>query len=128
MAKTPKQKPVPAPPERVGKLPCNEARGEVRLFVDDVELVIAAELARLSAISSRLQCKSLNDLFLRLSATEIEATIAGIEFLTVRGDAAKALSKLKLKHFGGCSIAFLAALNHHFEGEQGNAGAAGEAA
>lgn len=119
MAKKPKTKaPVAAAP--VSKLPCNEARGEVRLFIDDVELIIAAELGGLSAVSNRLQCKSLNDLFLRLSVVEIEATIAGIELLTVRGDVKQALDKLKLKHFSGCSTAFIAALNHQFDGDQGN--------
>lgn len=123
MAKKPKIKaPVAAAP--VSKLSCNEARGEVRLFIDDVELIVAAELGSLSAISNRLQCKSLNDLFLRLSVVEVEATIAAVELLTVRGDVAAALEKLKLKHFAACSNAFIAALGHHFDGEQGNAKAA----
>lgn len=102
-------------------LPVNEARGEVALWVDDVPLVIAAELGRLSALSSRLQCKSLNDLFVRLSDVETAATVAGIELLTVRGEALEAITKLKLKHFGACRIAFLAALSHHFDGDEGNA-------
>lgn len=123
MAKKPKTKaPVAAAP--VSKLACNEARGEVRLFIDDVELIVAAELGSLSAISHRLQCKSLNDLFLRLSVVEVEATIAAVELLTVRGDVNAALEKLKLKHFASCSVAFIAALGHHFDGEQGNAEAA----
>lgn len=123
MAKKPKIKAqVAAAP--VPKLPCNEARGEARLFIDDIELIVAAELGSLSAISNRLQCKSLNDLFLRLSVVEVEATIAAVELLTVRGDVAAALEKLKLKHFAACSTAFIAALGHHFDGEQGNAKAA----
>jgi len=116
------------PVSPVYKFPVNEARGEARLVIDDVELVLAAEMGRLSAVSSRLQCKSLNDLFLRLSDVEPAATVAGIELLTVRGNAIEAITKLKLKHFGACKIAFLSVLAHHFDGDEGNAEAASEAA
>ncbi|WP_065091504.1 hypothetical protein [Rhizobium leucaenae] len=98
----------------------NEARGEVRLVIDDVELVIAATLGGLSAVSSRLQCKSLNDLFTRLSGVEVSATEAAIALLTVKGDAIEALTKLRLKHFLACASAFTAALSHHFDGDEGN--------
>ncbi len=127
MAKSAKKKEA-TPVTRAGRLPCNEARGEVRLFIDDEEIVIVAELGRLAAISSRLQCKSLNDLFLRLSTVEVEATMAGIEFLTVRGNAQRAISKLKLRHFSDCSVAFTAALGHHFDGDRGNVGAGAQPA
>jgi len=110
------------------KHPLNEARGEVRLVIADVELVLAAEMSRLSAVSSRLQCKSLNDLFVRLSGVEVSATAAGIELLTVKGNALEALSKLKLKHFPACAAAFSAVLAHHFDGDEGNEEAAVEAA
>lgn len=115
--------------EKPFPLEVNEARGEVSLWVGDVPLVLAAEMGRLSAVSSRLQCKSLNDLFVRLSDVEAAATIAGIELLTVKGNPLEAISKIKLKHFGACRIAFLAVLAHHFDGEdEGNAEAAEKAA
>lgn len=132
MAKKPKNEaqatPAPAASPRAGKLPCNEARGEARLWIDDVELIIAAELGRLSALSSALQCKSLNDLFLRLSNVEVTATIAALEVLTIKGDALAAISKITLKHFPACSSAFNAALSHHFDGEEGNPLAVAETA
>ncbi|WP_421416573.1 hypothetical protein [Agrobacterium tumefaciens] len=114
--------------EQEYKYPVNEARGEARLVVDGVELVIAAEMGRLAALSNRLQCKSLNDLFIRLSDAEVAATVSGIELLTIKGDALAAINKLKLKHFGDCKSAFLAVLTHHFEDDAGNAEAAREAA
>ncbi|GAJ91039.1 hypothetical protein [Rhizobium rhizogenes] len=109
-------------------LSVNEARGEAPLWIADVPLVLAAEMSRLAAVSSRLQCKSLNDLFLRLSGVEAAATWAGIELLTVKGDVVKALEALKLQHFTACAVAFSAILAHHFDGDEGNAGAVDEAA
>ncbi|RWX28959.1 hypothetical protein EHH54_31790 [Rhizobium leguminosarum] len=106
----------------------NEARGEARLVIDDVELVLAAEMGRLAAVSMRLQCKSLNDLFMRLSGVEAAATVAGIELLTVKGSAIEAITKLKLKHFPACAAAFSMVLAHHFDGDEGNAEAVDEAA
>ncbi|MDX0014795.1 hypothetical protein GOB19_17265 [Sinorhizobium meliloti] len=106
----------------------NEARGEARLIIDDVELILAAEMARLSAVSSRLQCRSLNDLFVRLSGVEVAATAAGIELLTVKGNALEALTKLKLKHFTACAATFATILAHHFDGDEGNAEAVDETA
>lgn len=106
----------------------NEARGEARLIIDGVELVLAAEMGRLSAVSSRLQCKSLNDLFMRLSGVEAAATLAGIELLTVKGNALEAITKIKLKHFPACAAAFSAILSHHFDGDEGNAEAVDETA
>lgn len=118
--------PVVAPPAY--KLAVNEARGEVRLVVKDVELVIAAEMGRLSAVSSRLQCKSFNDLFQRLTAGEVAAVIAGIELLTTQGDAIAAINKLRIPHLQACSNAFSEALAHHFEADSGNVVAAKTAA
>lgn len=114
--------------EKPFPLEVNEARGEVSLWVADVPLVLAAEMGRLSAVSSRLQCKSLNDLYVRLSGVEAAATLAGIELLTVRGNALEAISKIKLKHFGACAATFASILAHHFDGDEGNEEAAGEAA
>lgn len=119
-----------APKAPAYKYPVNEARGEVRLVVSDVELVLAATMQGLAALSSRLQCKSLNDLFLRLTGVEVGATWAGIELLTVKGkgDVVDALEKLELKHFTACGNAFTAILAHHFDGEEGNGEAADKAA
>lgn len=102
----------------------NEARGEVRLVIDDVELVIAATIGGLSAVSSRLQCKSLDDLIQRLSGAEVSATEAAIALLTVKGDVVGALEKLNLRHFRACAAAFTAALSHHIGGDEGNEPAA----
>ncbi|KKX33973.1 hypothetical protein [Rhizobium sp. LC145] len=109
-------------------LEVNGARGEVGLWVDKVPLVIAAELGGLSRVSTRLECKSLADLFVRLSGVEVAATVAAIDCLTVRGDKLAAIDALKLKHFTACAAAFSAALSHHFDGDEGNAEAAAEAA
>lgn len=96
----------------------NGARGEVPLKVGDVDLVVAATMKGLSATSTALACQSLADLFLRLSQTEVSATIAGITHLTVRGDKEKAVEALSLKDFPACAKAFSDALAHHFEGQQ----------
>lgn len=115
--------------EKPFPLAVDEARGEVSLWVNGVPLVIAAEMARLSALSSRLQCKSLNDLFMRLSDVELSATMAAIELLTVKGDWLEAVTKIRLKHFGACRVAFLSVLSHHLDGEdEGNVEAVVKAA
>ena len=116
--------------EKIFPMIVNEARGEVPLWVGDVPLVIAAELGRLSALSARLQCKSLSDLYSRLSDVEVSATVAAIELLTVRGKPLEALSQLKIKHFGACRVAFLATLAHHLDEDEteGNEEAADQAA
>jgi hypothetical protein len=105
-------------------LEVNEARGEVGLRVGKVPVVIAASMKGLSAVSTRLGCLSLEDLFLRLSRTEVAATIAAISLLSIRGDAEKAVDALKLKDFPACAEAFAKALAHHFEGDEGNGEAA----
>ncbi|WP_411906285.1 hypothetical protein [Rhizobium mayense] len=112
------------------KYAVNEARGEARLIIEDVELVLAATMGGLAAVSSRLQCKSLNELFQRLTGVEVAATWAAIELLTVKGkgNVAAALEKIELKHFPACSVAFAAILAHHFDGDEGNEEAADEAA
>ncbi|MER9697664.1 hypothetical protein [Mesorhizobium sp. M0146] len=101
-------------------LEVNGARGEVALTVGGVDLVIAAEMAKLAAISTRLECKSLADLFVRLSGVEIAATMAAIELLTVRGDKLAALAALKIKDFKACADSFALALAHHFDGDPKN--------
>ena len=101
-------------------LEVNGARGEVALTVGGVDLVIAATMSGLAAISTRLECKSLSDLFVRLSGVEAAATMAAVELLTVRGDKVAALAALKLRDFKACSEAFALALAHHFEGDPKN--------
>lgn len=105
-------------------LEVNGARGEVALRVADVDLVIAATMQGIAAVSTRLGCQSLQELFLRLSGTEPAATLAALSLLTVRGDSAAAIDKLKLKHYPAIAEAFAKALAHHFEGDEGNGNAA----
>lgn len=106
----------------------NSVRGEVALPIGDVDLVIAAEMERLAALSARLECRSLADLYQRLLGVEVAATMAAIELLTVKGDPKAALLILKLKHFPACKDAFADALEHHLNGDAGKGEAAGEAA
>jgi hypothetical protein len=107
----------------------NGARGEVALRVGTVDLVIAAEMGRLSAVSTALDCKSFIDLYQRLLGVEVAATMAGIQHLTVKGDAGAAIRALKLRDFAACKAAFAAALNHHLgDDDEGKDEAAGEAA
>jgi hypothetical protein len=99
----------------------NTARGEVALTIDGVELVLAASMNGLAAVSSALQCKSLGDLWQRLAGVEIGATLAAIQFLTIKGDKAAALEKIQLRHFADCSVAFNAMIAAHL-GEAEDAG------
>ena len=97
--------------------PVNGARGEVALKIDDVELVVAATMTGLSAMSSALGCKSLSDLWQRLAGVDVAATLAAIEFLTIKGDWAAAIKKIQLKHFAACSVAFNQAIAAHLDVE-----------
>lgn len=105
-------------------LEVNGARGEVALKVGGVDLVIAATMKGLAAVSTRLGCNSLQELFLRLSGTEVAATLAAISLLTVKGDAERALEAIKLKDYPVIAEAFAKALSHHFEDDEGNEKAA----
>ena len=95
----------------------NSARGEVELKIDDVDLVVAATMGGLSAVSRALQCKSLVDLWQRLDGVEVEATLAAIEFLTVKGDWTSAIKKIQLKHFRACQTAFKLMIAAHLDVE-----------
>lgn len=110
--------------EKPFPLEVNGARGEVPLWVGKEPIVIAAAMKGLAAVSTRLGCQSLADLFLRLSGTEVAATMAAISLLTVRGDGEKAVDQLKLKDYPACAEAFARALSHHFDGEPKNGEAA----
>lgn len=122
------EKTVQAAVKKPFPLEVNGARGEAELWVGDVPLVVAASMAGLAAVSTRLECKSFQELFVRLSDVEVAATFAAIELLTVRGDKLAAIKALKLKHLAGCKAAFLTVLGHHFDGDEGNEEAVDEAA
>ena len=102
----------------------NAARGEVSLKIDDVELVLAATMHGLAAVSRALQCKSLIDLWQRLDGVEVEATLAALEFLTVKGDWAAAIKRIQIKHFAACRVAFTALIAAHLKEDEGNENAA----
>lgn len=112
----------------MSNLPVNGARGEVALRIGTVDLVIAAEMGRLASVSTALECKSLSDLFTRLSGVEAAAVTAAIPLLAVRGDAKEALKQLKLRDFKAIAEAMNAALAHHFRDDEGNGEAAGNGA
>lgn len=97
--------------------PVNGARGEVSLKIDDVELVLAATMGGLAAVSTALGCKSLMDLWQRLNDVEVAATLAAIEFLTVKGDWPAAIKKIQLKHFAACRVAFQMMIAAHLDVE-----------
>lgn len=91
----------------------NSERGEVPLTVGGVDLVIAAEMGRLASMSSRLGCQSFADLYLKLVNVELNTVLLGIELLSVKGDAGKAVKSITLRDLPACKDAFAAALLHH---------------
>ena len=105
-------------------LEVNKERGEVALRIGDVDLVIAATMQGLAAVSTRLGCQSLQELFLRLTGTEVAASLAAVTLLTVRGDHQAALDRMSLQDYPALAKAFSEALTHHFDGEPGKAKAA----
>lgn len=107
-------------------LEVNGARGEVALKVGDVDLVVAATISGLAKLSTRLESRSMGDLFEKLANVEVNTVIAGLELLTVRGDAKAAVAALRLGHFPAIAKAFSEALAHHFGDEPGNGEAAKE--
>ena len=95
----------------------NPERGEVALKIDDVELVLAAEMTNLAALSSALKCESMLELTRRMLGVEVNAVMAGIACLTISGNKEKALQKLRFKHFPACAMAFRTILSHHVDVE-----------
>ncbi len=91
----------------------NAERGEVPLTIGGVEIVIAATMQGLAAVSSRCGCKSFQDLYALLYNVEVNAVLAGVEAMAVRGDVQAALKALTLRDFPAVRIAFIAALTHH---------------
>ncbi|MGN6146877.1 MAG: hypothetical protein ACTHOP_25185 [Mesorhizobium sp.] len=109
-------------------LPVNGARGEVALRIGNVDLVIAAEMERLSALSTAMGFPALAEFQRRLVELEVSTAVLAVRHLTVLGDADAAIRSMRLSDFAACSSAFVAALNHHFDGKEGKDGAATEAA
>lgn len=109
-------------------LPVNGARGEVALRIGSVDLVIAAEMEKLSALSTVMGFPPLAEFQRRIASLEISTCVAAVRHLTVRGDADAAIASLRLSDFPACAKAFATALNHHFEGREGKGKAAKEAA
>jgi hypothetical protein len=91
----------------------NSERGEVPLAVGGVELVIAAEMGRLAALSTRLGSQSFMDMYSKLASAEINAVLAGVELLAVKGDVGKALKEITLSDLHKCVEAFIKAFSHH---------------
>lgn len=102
-------------------LPYNAERGEVPLTVGGVDLTIAAEMKRLAALSTRLNCQSFMELYMKLASVELAATLAGIELLAVAGDPTAALKSITIADLPACKDAFAAALLHHAGKAEGNA-------
>lgn len=94
----------------------NSERGEVPLSIGGVELVIAATMQGLAQVSGKLRCQSFSELYQRLIGLEINAVIAGVESLAIKGDVGKAMAALSIKDLPACKVAFLAAIMHHAEG------------
>lgn len=107
-------------------LPCNGERGEVPLTVGGVDLVIAAEMGRLAALSTRLGCNTFVEMYSKLAGAEVNAVMAGVELLAVRGNVAKALKEMQLSDLPKSVDAFMAAFAHHAEKVPGNGLAAKE--
>jgi hypothetical protein len=101
-------------------LACNSERGEVPLTVGGIDLVIAAEMGRLAALSSRVNSQSFMELYLKLAGVEVAATVAAIELLAVKGDGAKAVAAMTIADLPACKDAFMAALLHHAGKQRGN--------
>lgn len=93
--------------------PVNSARGEVALRIGAVDIVIAAEIERLAAVSTALGCQSFREMYLRVVDVELAAALAAVRHLTVRGDASAAASQLTLADLAACQKAFTDALSHH---------------
>jgi hypothetical protein len=98
-------------------LPVNGARGEVALRIGSVDLVIAAEMGRLAALSTAMGHPSLAEFQRRLIGLEVSTAVLAIRHLTVLGDAEAAIRAMRISDFDACSTAFVSALNHHFEGK-----------
>ncbi|WP_407122749.1 hypothetical protein [Bradyrhizobium sp. STM 3561] len=106
----------------------NEERGEKPLSIGGTEIVVAAEMGRLAALSSRLGASSFVEMYSKLAGAEINAVMAAVELLAVRGDAAKAIKGMTLADLPKCVDAIMAVFAHHAEKVPGNDQAAREKA
>lgn len=93
----------------------NEARGEVPVTVDGVDLVVAAEMEGLAQLSGRLNCLSLAELQQRVFAAELRAMYAVLECCVVRGDAAAARKAMRIKGALALAGAMQKAFLHHVD-------------
>lgn len=98
----------------------NSERGETPLTVGGVELVVAAEMGRLAALSARLNCQGFMELYLKLANAEINAVVAGVELLSVKGDVGKAIKQMTLADLPACIEAFMTTFTHHADKVSGN--------
>lgn len=98
----------------------NSERGEVPLTIGGVELVIAAEMGRLAALSTRLGAKTFMEMYSPLAGAEINAVMAGVELLTIKGDVGKALKEMTLSDLHKCVDAFVKVFTHHADKVPGN--------
>ena len=106
----------------------NGSRGEVALRIGATDLVVAAEIGRLAALSTALGHPCLEELYARLIGAEVAATVAAVRHLCVRGDIEAALAGMRLSDFPAAKAAIMASLSHHLAGPAGKDAAAGEGA
>lgn len=102
----------------------NAERGEVPLTIAGVDLVIAASMSGLASLSGRLNCQSFFELYQKLSGVELQATLAAVELLAVKGDSEAAIKSMTIADLPACKDAFMAALLHHAGKSKGNGEAA----
>ena len=93
----------------------NAERGEVPLSVGGVELVIAAEMRGLAALSTRLGNPGFSEMYAKLIGAEINATMVAVECLAVKGDGEKAAASMTLADLPRCTEAIAKAIAHHAE-------------
>lgn len=118
----------------------NPVRGEVKVKVGDVEIVMVATMENLARFSEVIRCGSLSELYQRLTGTELATALAAIRQFTVsgtgadgkmlKGDAAAkaavaALALDDLLPLQGAFIALLAALTRKPAGGESDEGKAG---
>ena len=106
-------------------LSVNEARGEVAVTVNGVELVVVAEFEKLSFLSSELKCQSWADLGKRISGYELSAMSGVLETCVVRGDVKAAREAITLKGAVALGGAMTIALVHWLEDEDAEKNAPG---
>jgi hypothetical protein len=100
----------------------NPLRGEAKVQIGSVEITLAATMERLADLSDALHCETLQDLFRRLTGTELKTTREAVRLLTISGiqgdktlQAQKAgqaaLAEMTLDDMAKLQTAFLAILS-----------------